>query len=813
MIEAMLEQEFTTNPTQEEPDAQINEEALTDDQVSAEKIVPKINPDPSVTTPPEAEDIPANQPVSELNEPEAVIFSDSAEPSVEPPTEIVETEVETMTVEEDVLYAAETQPETELAEPLIAPMSESGETSFEEEIPVVAEEQPETELAEPLIAPMSESGETSFEEEIPVVAEEQPETELTAPITAPMSESGETSFEEEIPIVTEESRPVAAGAEEAVPLQEPEEEVEDEEVEVIGEADEESLKRINELSKEQLVGLLEETVRETDINKIKTKVALIKVAYLRLNKEFKEQHIEKYIKETEEKPEVPVVEDPLDLRFEQAFETYKLNKAKHTEDQEKTKQQNLAKKLKILEELKELISSEETLKKTYDQFRALQDKWKEIGMVPKSEVNNLWQNYHFLVEKFFDKVKINKELKDLDLRKNLEAKMKLCEKAEELLLETSILRSFKQLQQYHEEWKEIGPVAQDKKDEIWERFKTATDRINDRRREHYRKLQEEQQENYNTKLALCEKAEQIVTIRNSTLADWQNTTQEMSELLKIWRSIGPAGKKMNDKIWERFKSSLDTYYTEKKEYFGKVKDQQIHNYNLKLDLCVQAEALRNNTDWRKTTQDLIQLQKEWKEIGPVPRKHANRIWKRFRAACDEFFTRKANYFASIQKQEEENLQAKLELVNKVQGYELTGNKNEDLQILKEMQRQWMEIGHVPLKDKDKLQNDFRAAINKHLDKLKVDAMEISTLSFKAHYESVRDIPDGNRILSKERGTLINKLSKLKEDIALWENNIGFLADSKNAQILKKEFENKIDSAKKELSILEAKIKILNGQRS
>ncbi|MDD5508549.1 MAG: DUF349 domain-containing protein, partial [Bacteroidales bacterium] len=193
--------------------------------------------------------------------------------------------------------------------------------------------------------------------------------------------------------------------------------------------------------------------------------------------------------------------------------------------------------------------------------------------------------------------------------------------------------------------------------------------------------------------------------------------------------------------------------------------------------------------------------------------YANRIWKRFRAACDEFFTRKANYFASIQKQEEENLQAKLELVNKVQGYELTGNKNEDLQILKEMQRQWMEIGHVPLKDKDKLQNDFRAAINKHLDKLKVDAMEISTLSFKAHYESVRDIPDGNRILSKERGTLINKLSKLKEDIALWENNIGFLADSKNAQILKKEFENKIDSAKKELSILEAKIKILNGQRS
>jgi hypothetical protein len=752
----MPEQEFTTDPSQEETNAPITEEALPDLDVSTEEIIPEILPDPSVTTLPDVEDISAKQIIVDLNEQEEIKLPDLVEPPAESFSEIIETEVEDRTEEGEVL---------------------------------------------------------PFTEETAGTTEEPAEIEVTAPLIAEVSEPEHVSAEKEIPLMAEEPEPVAAEMEVVVPLLGAEEEGEDEETEVTVEADEESLKKINELSKEQLVELLEETVRDEDINRIKTKVALIKVAYLRLNKEFKEQHLETYIREADGKSEVPIVEDPLDLRFEQAFETYKLSKAKYNEDQEHAKQRNLAEKLKILEELKELISSEETLKKTYDHFRALQDKWKEIGMVPKTEVNNLWQNYHFLVEKFFDKVKINKELKDLDLRKNLEAKIKLCEKAEELLLETSILRSFKQLQQYHEEWKEIGPVAQDKKDEIWERFKTATDKINDRRREHYRKLQEEQQENYNTKLALCEKAEQIVTIRNNTLTDWQNTTQEMSELLKIWRSIGPAGKKMNDKIWERFKTSLDAYFSEKKEYFGKVKDQQIHNYNLKLDLCVQAEALRNNTDWRKTTQDLIQLQKEWKEIGPVPRKHANRIWKRFRAACDEFFTRKANYFSSIQKQEEENLQAKLDLIKKVQEYELAGNKNEDLQMIKEMQRQWMEIGHVPLKDKDKLQNDFRTAINNHLDKLKVDAMEISTLSFKAHYESVRDVPDGNRILSKERGTLINKLSKLKEDISLWENNIGFLADSKNAQILKKEFEKKIDNAKKELAILEAKIRILNGQRS
>ncbi|MBP6977734.1 MAG: DUF349 domain-containing protein [Bacteroidales bacterium] len=757
----MAEEQFTTNPSEETTKTEIIEETIADEASSSVEVTEELlSPEPthSPILDSDATGIlssGADEPEADERSQSTIMADESIEPEALPQVEELQEQPEvTVAGMEDNIQAAA---EEEVIQP--AP-GEDILTTAEENIQVAAEE-----VIQP--AP-GDDIHTTAEEQIQTTAEE---------------ESGE------------------------------EEEGEEEEAEAAVEADEESLKHINELSKEQLVELLEETVRESDINKIKTDVALIKVAFLRLSKEYKDQHLEKYIREDDEKSERAVTEDPLDLRFEQAFETYKINKAKYTEVQEQIKLKNLQEKIKILDELKELINSEETLKKTYDHFRTLQDQWKEIGMVPKAEVNNLWQNYHFLVERFFDKVKINKELKDLDLRKNLEAKIKLCEKAEELLLETSILRSFKQLQKYHEEWKEIGPVAQDKKDEIWERFKTATDKINDRRREHYRKLQEEQQENYTTKLALCEKAEQIAAIRNNSLNDWQNTTQEISELLKIWRSIGPAGKKMNDKIWERFKTSLDTYFSEKKEYFGKVKDQQIHNYNLKLDLCVQAEALKNNMDWRKTTQDLIQLQKEWKEIGPVPRKHANRIWKRFRAACDEFFARKSNYFSSIQKQEEENLQLKLNLIKKVQDYELTGNKSDDLQVIKEMQREWMEIGHVPMKEKDRLQNDFRTAINKHLDKLKIDAMEISTLSFKAHYESVRDDPDANRILSKERGTLVNKLSKLKEDIALWENNIGFLADSKNAQILRKEFEKKIDNAKKEQAILEAKIKILNGQRS
>jgi hypothetical protein len=752
-------------------------------------------------------------------EPEDIIpvpEQDPAGNNLDPDPDTTAEDPPILELKEEIIELEMLQPETEAAneeEALAAP--EGTEFITEPEIEAVTEPgieavtEPGIEaVTEPGIEAVTEPGiEAVTEPEIEAVTDSVieavtlPETETEAG-TESLTETTEEAIQLDVLPELHDQEPLVLEIEE-----------EHEYEEAASEANEEELNNISALSRQQLVALLEDIVKDPDVSKIKTNVALIKVTYLKLSKADRELHLEKYIKEGEEKPSGQAVEDPLEVRFEAAFETYKLNKAKFLDEQEKLKHKNLEEKQRILEELKELINSEETLKRTYDQFRALQDKWKEIGMVPKTEVNNLWQSYHFLVEKFFDKVKINKELKDLDLKKNLEAKIKLCERAEELLLEISIIKSFKQLQKYHEEWKEIGPVPQDKKDEIWERFKTATDKINDRRRDHYRKLQDEQQQNYTAKVALCDRAEQIVTEKNSSLNEWQHTTDEMTELLKIWKSIGPASKRLNDKIWERFKTSLDAYFSDKKEYFGKVKEQQIHNYNLKLDLCVQAEALKNSNDWRKTTQDLINLQKEWKEIGPVPRKHSNRIWKRFRATCDEFFSSKANYFSNIQKNEAENLRLKQELIKKIQEYQLAGNKNEDLGFIKEMQREWMEIGHVPIKEKDKLQNDFRIAINKHLDKLKVDAIEISTLSYKAHFETVKDSPDANRILSKEKGALINKLNNLIEDISLWENNIGFLADSKNAQILKMEFEKKIEKAKQERVILEAKIRILSGQQT
>ncbi len=562
-------------------------------------------------------------------------------------------------------------------------------------------------------------------------------------------------------------------------------------------------------SKEQLVEELEKVVKETNINFIKTKVALIKVAFLKINKEDKKRRFDKFIAEGGKKEDYEVVEDPIELRYKNAFDIYKKNKARYNEEQERIKKKNLEIKKNILEELKVLINSEETLKKTYDEFKELQKKWKEIGMVPKAEVNNLWQNYHFLVEKFFDKVKINKELRDLDLKKNLESKIELCEKAEELLLENSITRSFKQLQKYHEQWKEIGPVARDKKDEIWERFKSATDKINERRREYYSKLQQEQQNNYAAKLALCDKAEKIVSEEINTTRRWQKSTDQINELLNIWKSVGRAPKKLNDEIWNRFKTYLDTFFSNKKNFFAKLKEQQINNYNLKIDLCIQAEALKSNTDWRETKHEIINLQKEWRNIGPVPKKYSNKIWKRFRSACDEFFNNMDEYYKNVQSREDENLKMKTDLIKEIKDYKFSDDKNENLNVLKDFQRQWMDIGYVPIKEKNKLQYNFREVINSKLDELKINPIEIKTMNYKTRFESIKDSPDAYKIINKEKNYIINKINKLKDNINLWENNIGFLAESKKADLLKEEFKNKINRAKQDIAVFKAKLKYLN----
>ena len=590
-------------------------------------------------------------------------------------------------------------------------------------------------------------------------------------------------------------------------------EVDEEEEEAITEAimeQEEQAEGYEKYSREKLVELLENAVQAHDVNTVKSKISLIKVAFLQLSKEARHEIYQQLSAATTEGEvtEFEAIADPLDERFNAAFSIYKLKKAKFNEEQEKQKLVNLSSKTQILDELKSLINSEETLKKTYDDFKVLQKRWGEIGMVPKGDANELWQNYHFLVDKFFDKVKINKELKDLDLKKNLERKIELCEKTEELLLETSLLKAFKQLQQYHEDWKETGPVPQEKRDEIWDRFRNATDKINERRREHYTHLQDEQEENYKAKTVLCEKAEQLIAKEYKSLKEWQDSTSMVNELLKDWKSVGPAPKKQNNDIWIRFKGYLDAYFSAKKDYFNILKDEQLHNYNQKLDLCVRAEALRLSNEWKNTTRELIDLQNEWKKIGPVPRKFADKIWKRFRSACDDFFKSKADFFKNIHGQEEENLNKKIDLIKKAQEFETGDDKQASLTTLKEMQREWMEIGHVPIKEKERLQNEFRTAMNKHFDKMKINASEMNTMNYRSRMESIKEQPDAGRIITKEKNSLQTRITGLQEEIKLWENNIGFFANSKQANILKSEFETKILKAKEELATLETKMKFL-----
>ena len=565
------------------------------------------------------------------------------------------------------------------------------------------------------------------------------------------------------------------------------------------------------LNKLQLVELLEETVQDNEIVKIKDKVTAIKVNFLRLNKEDRDRELEQFILDGGDAESYEHTDDPLEVRFKAAFNIYKNNKAKYNELLEQQKLENLKQKNAILEELKQLIYSEETLKKTYDDFRALQDKWKEIGQVPANEISNIWNSYHFLVEKFYDKVKINRELRDLDLRKNLEAKIALCEKAEELLLEKSLTKSFKLLQKYHDEWKEIGPVPQEKRDEIWERFKSTTDKINQIRRDHYAKIEEEQKANYDAKVAICEKMEEIVNEPVNSINAYQKKSNEVNELFKLWKQVGPIHKKQSDEIWNRFKGSMNSFFDSKKEFFSKLKVQQMENYNKKLQICVEVENLVDSTEWKKTTDYIKKLQEEWKNIGPVPKRHSDKIWKRFRTACDAFFKNKSEHFSSIKGKEDDNLKAKQQVIENIKAYELKKDRNENMEAIRGFQREWMSIGHVPMKMKDALQKEYRDLIDGLFDKMRANDNELSTTEFRNMVNGMKDDPGSRDKIRREHINLQSKIQKLRDEIATLENNIGFFAASKQSDLLKAEYEKKIAKIKNDVKVLEAKMKILNEQ--
>lgn len=561
------------------------------------------------------------------------------------------------------------------------------------------------------------------------------------------------------------------------------------------------------MTKDQLADLLAETVKEEDLAKIKDKVASIRIHFNKLNKEDMDAEVEQFLQGGGDMESFRHAEDSAEIRFNEAFGIYKANKARQNELLEAQKLENLAKKQALLEDLKQMITSEDSLKKTYDEFRALQDRWKEIGQVPATENANLWNTYHFFVEQFFDKVRIGRELRVLDMKKNLDLKVELCEKAEELLNEKSLTKAFQELQKLHEQWKEIGPVPQEKKDEIWERFKAATDKINQIRREHFAKIAEEQNGNFQTKTALCEKAEEIVNGEYNSINAWQKKSTELTELFQVWKTVGPAAKKENEEVWARFKAAMDSFFAKKKEYFSTLKDQQTENLERKTQICIEAEGLMESTEWKKASEQLKKLQEEWKTIGPVPKRHADKIWKRFRAACDAFFNRKSEHFSGLRGEEDANLEAKKALIEEVKAFQLSASRNENMEALKAFQRRWLEIGHVPMKVKDAINKEFRGLIDGFFDTMRKNQDEASTNEYREMMAGLKDDPDGHDKLRRERINLQNRIQKLRDEIAVLENNIGFFSNSKNSELMRAEYEKKINKAKSDLKVLEAKMKI------
>ena len=501
--------------------------------------------------------------------------------------------------------------------------------------------------------------------------------------------------------------------------------------------------------------------------------------------------------------------DPLEARVKHLLEKYREKKTDFNRVQEAEKYENLRKKYDIIDKIKELVNREESINKTFQEFRFLQNEWHSIGVVPQNALKDLWENYHHHVEIFYDYIKINKELRDLDLKKNLELKVQLCEKAEELLLEPNAVNAFRFLQDYHNQWREIGPVPPESKNEIWERFKEATSQINKRHHEYFEKQKDDQRKNLDAKMALCEEVEAINLLEIMNFRDFDEKAEKVVALQKMWRTIGFAPKKQNNKVYQRFRDACDSFFEKKRGFYASNKEIQQNNLQRKIELCIQAEALQDSTDWKVTSDALIRLQKDWKEIGPVPRKQSEKCWKRFRKACDHFFNKKTEFFAELDTSYEDNLKAKLAVIEELEQFEPGADVQAAFDRLKEIQRKWTEIGFVPFNMKDEITIRYRNALNKEFDKLKIGDEDKSILKYKSKLDNLKVNPKASRKIRNERDKFFTKIKQLESDIVLWENNIGFFTKSANADTMIREVEEKISNAKKMIKTLEEKVKMID----
>lgn len=562
-------------------------------------------------------------------------------------------------------------------------------------------------------------------------------------------------------------------------------------------------------SKQELIETLELIIDNRPAAEIKDDVERIKTCFYKKTRLEADERKNKFLEGGGKIEDYKQWVDPLDYKLKSLLEKYREKKNDYNKVQEAEKYENLKKKYEIIDKIKDLVNREESINKTFQEFRALQNEWHSIGVVPQSSLKDLWENYHHSVEVFYDYIKINKELRDLDLKKNLEAKISLCEKAEELMLEPNPVQAFRELQELHNSWREIGPVPQESKNEIWERFKEATAQINRRHHEYFEKQKDEQRKNLEAKIAICEEVEAINLLEIKSFREFEEKSDKIVALQKMWRTIGFAPKRQNNRVYQRFREACDAFFEKKRNFYTDNKETQLTNLQLKTELCIQAEALQESTDWKTTSDTLIKLQKEWKEIGPVPRKQSDKIWKRFRKACDHFFNRKAEFFANLDNSYEDNLKAKLAIIEELENFNAGNDVQAAFERLKELQRRWTEIGFVPFNRKEEITNRYRNALNKEFDKLKIGDEDKSLLKYKTKLDNLKANPKASKKLRNEREKFYAKIKQLENDIVLWENNIGFFAKSSNADTMIKEVEEKIENAKKMIKTLEEKVKMID----
>ena len=568
---------------------------------------------------------------------------------------------------------------------------------------------------------------------------------------------------------------------------------------------EESLTNYAAMDKKQLVEVLQNLAQQP-VNEVKEDVVRVRVAFAAIRKEELAKEKEAFIAKGNEEAAFAPAADELEEQFKSLYAEIKEKRAAYNAAQDALKAENLAKKREIISKINEIAEDADNVNRQYSTVQQLQQDFKAIGEVPSENDTEVWKSYQVAVERFYDLLKMNKELRDYDFKKNLEQKQALCAEAEALDEEADIVDAFKKLQQLHTSWREIGPVSKEIREELWIRFKNASAVINKKYQSFFEERKAKEKKNAEGKEALCVKIEAISTDNLKTYAAWDEATKAIIGLQEEWKKLGFASRKVNTELFARFRKSCDEFFAKKAEFFKRMKDELAANLAKKIELCEKAEALKDSTEWKKTTDALIALQKEWKTVGPVVKKHSDAVWKRFIAACDAFFEEKKKQNVNVHSVEHENLKQKKDIIAQINSI-LENKETEDApNKVRELMKKWQEVGHVPYKEKDKVYAEYKAAIDKAFEQLDMKAKKARMANFA---NSINQMSDTGKVYH-ERERLVRAYEMKSQELKTYENNLGFFnAQSKSGNSLVKEMERKIANIKEEIAMLEQKIKLID----